>query len=151
MEKTSTFSVSSLYLDYLHTGWHVDQAILSEEDRVVCIRFGRDNEVMCMQTDEVLRKIQKRVEEFAVIYVCDINKVKDFNRMYELYDPCCIMFFWRNKHMLVDCGTGNNNKVNFEIFDKQDLIDIIESVYRGAKRGQGLVVAPKDFSTHWNW
>jgi hypothetical protein len=31
--------------------------------------------------------------------------------MYELYDECTIMFFFRNKHIMVDLGTGNNNKV----------------------------------------
>ena len=31
--------------------------------------------------------------------------------------------------------------------NKQDLIDIIELVYKGAKKGKGLVVAPKDFSS----
>lgn len=30
-----------------HTGWHVDQAILAEEDRVVIIRFGHDH-VSCI-------------------------------------------------------------------------------------------------------
>lgn len=53
----------------------------------------------------------------------------------------------RNKHMQVDFGTGNNNKINFRISDKQELIDIIEVVYRGAKKGRGLVVSPKDYST----
>ena len=29
------------------------------------------------------------------------------------------MFFYRNKHMMIDLGTGNNNKVNWVIKDKQ--------------------------------
>ena len=29
---------------------------------------------------------------------------------YELYDPCTVMFFFRNKHIMIDLGTGNNNK-----------------------------------------
>lgn len=29
-------------LSHLRNGWQVDQAILSEEDRVVVIRFGHD-------------------------------------------------------------------------------------------------------------
>lgn len=40
----------------------------------------------------------------------DITEVPDFNKMYELYDPCTVMFFYRNKHMMIDLGTGNNNK-----------------------------------------
>lgn len=54
-----------------------------------------------------------------------------------------IMFFFRNKHMMCDFGTGNNNKLNWVLEDKQELIDIIETIYRGAKKGRGLVVSPK--------
>lgn len=42
--------------------------------------------------------------------------------MYELYDNCTVMFFYRygypsgptdsrNKHIMIDLGTGNNNKM----------------------------------------
>ena len=31
---------------------------------------------------------------------------------------------------MVDLGTGNNNKINWAFSDKQELIDIIEVVYR---------------------
>ncbi|KAF5270414.1 hypothetical protein FQR65_LT05602, partial [Abscondita terminalis] len=89
-------------LAHLHNGWQVDQAILSEEDRV-----------------------------------------------YELYDPCTVMFFFRNKHIMIDLGTGNNNKINWPLEDKQEMIDIIETVYRGARKGRGLVVSPKDYSTKY--
>lgn len=81
--------------------------------------------------------------DFAVIYLCDIDEVPEFNSMYELFDPMTIMFFWRNKHMMCDFGTGNNNKLNWVLEDKQELIDIIETIYKGAKKGRGLVVSPK--------
>ena len=48
---------------------------------------------------------------------------------------------------MVDMGTGNNNKITFAITDRQELIDVIEVVYRGARKGIGLVVGPKDYST----
>jgi DIM1 family U5 snRNP protein len=69
----------------------------------------------------------------------------------ELYDPMTIMFFWRNKHMMCDFGTGNNNKLNWVLEDKQELIDILETIYRGAKKGRGLVVSPKDYSTRYRY
>lgn len=47
-----------------------------------------------MRQDEVLYKIADKVKNFAVIYVCDIDRVPDFNVMYELYDPCTVMFFF---------------------------------------------------------
>lgn len=39
----------SYLLPHLHSGWAVDQCILSEEERVVVIRFGHDWDDTCMQ------------------------------------------------------------------------------------------------------
>ncbi|KAJ3201944.1 Thioredoxin-like 4A [Clydaea vesicula] len=55
--------------------------------------------------------------------------------MYELYDPCTVMFFYRNKHIMIDLGTGNNNKINWALEDKGEMIDIVETVFRGARKG----------------
>jgi DIM1 family U5 snRNP protein len=112
--------MGSVVLPHLRTGWHVDQAILGEEDRLVVIRFGRDADPDCMRQDEVLYRIADRVKNFAVVYVCDLDEVPDFKSMYEvgyanncweaiywllqLYDPMTIMFFFRNKHMMCDFG-----------------------------------------------
>ncbi|XP_024539856.1 thioredoxin-like protein YLS8 [Selaginella moellendorffii] len=76
------------------------------------------------------------------------HRVPDFNTMYELYDPCTVMFF-RNKHIMIDLGTGNNNKINWALKDKQEFIDIVETVYPVARKGRGLVVSPKDYSTKY--
>ena len=35
-------------------------------------------------------------------------------------------YYHRNKHIMVDLGTGNNNKINWALADKQEMIDIIE-------------------------
>src|SRR5689334_3127191 len=122
--------MGTAFLTNLETGWHVDQAIvsttqifnknqqpliltpsqLSEDSRLVVIRFGRASDPGTMVMDELLWKISEKVSNFATTYVVETSKVKDFNAMYELYDPFAVMFFWRNKHVMVDCGTGNNNK-----------------------------------------
>ncbi|KAF8674608.1 Mitosis protein DIM1 [Rhizoctonia solani] len=158
----------SYFLPHLPTGWHVDQAILSEDDRVVVLRFGHDWDSSCMKMDETLYGVAEKVQNFAVIYLVDITQVPDFNKMYELYDPCTVMFFYRyvvaspppavaintrsrNKHIMIDLGTGNNNKINWAMDDKQEMIDIIETVYRGASKGRGLVVSPKDYSTRYRY
>lgn len=60
--------MGSVVLPHLRTGWHVDQAIMNEEERLVVIRFGRDYDQDCMRQDEVLYKIADRVKNFAVIY-----------------------------------------------------------------------------------
>lgn len=138
-------------LPHLESGWAVDQSILFEEDRVVIIRFGHDWEPQCMIMDETLAKCAEVLKNLAAIYVCDITKVPDFNKMYELYDPCTVMFFYRNKHIQIDLGTGNNNKINWPMDEKQEFMDIVETVYKGAKKGRGLVVSPKDYSTKYKY
>ncbi|KHG04565.1 Thioredoxin-like protein 4A [Gossypium arboreum] len=141
----------SYLLPHLHSGWAVDQAILAEEERLVVIRFGHDwdETYTCgfriltdmkspggnreYRMDEVLASVAETIKNFAVIYLVDITEVPDFNTTYELYDPSTVMFFFRNKHIMIDLGTGNNNKINWALKDKQEFIDIVETVYRGLK------------------
>ena len=68
--------------------------------------------------DELLYKVAEDVRNFAVIYLVDISEVPDFNTMYEIYDELTVMFFFRNKHIMIDLGTGNNNKINWPLTDK---------------------------------
>lgn len=46
---------------------------------------------------QILSGVADQVKNFAVVYCVDISEVPDFNTMYELYDPCTVMFFFRNK------------------------------------------------------
>lgn len=140
----------SYLLPHLRSAWDVDRTIVNEETRVVVLRFGTDADSTCMQMDEALAGIADDVKNFAAIYLVDTKEVPEFNEMYELYDSCTVMFFFRNKHIMIDLGTGNNNKITWTI-PKQEMIDIIEVVYRGAKKGRGLVQAPKDYSTKYKY
>ena len=46
---------------------------------------------------QILASVSEACKNFAVVYLVDISEVPDFNTMYELYDPCTTMFFFRNK------------------------------------------------------
>lgn len=103
--------MGSIFLTHLPSAWHVDQAILSEESRLVVLRFGCDSNPECMRMDEHLFKIVDAVKNFVVIYTVDNKAIPDFNGMYELYDACTVMFFWRyvtiSAHTRVIClGVG---------------------------------------------
>jgi len=70
-----------------------------------------------MQMDEVLCEVSEDVKNFAIIYLVDVTEVPDFNTMYELYDPCTVMFFFRNKHIMwVKLWNDVFSKCVFEIF-----------------------------------
>ena len=88
----------SYFLPHLPSGWHVDEAIKSEEDRVVVIRFGHDWDSQCMVMDETLYSVAEKVQNFAVIYLCDITEVPDFNKV------CVIRF-------LLDLTLWHTNRV----------------------------------------
>ena len=135
-------------LDLPHA-FYVDQAIMTEEDRLVVIRFGDHRDPDCQRQDEVLEKAARMTRQWCVFYKCDNRprKVPDFNQMYELWDRTTVMFFFRNKHMMCDFGTGNNNKINWVLDNKDEMIDILEVIYKGARKGRGLVNSPKDYST----
>jgi hypothetical protein len=70
--------------------------------------------------DEVLANIAEKVKNFAVIYLVDIDEVPDFNGMYEIFDACTTMFFYRNKlsrivvssSVLWNCGNGRPHLVD---------------------------------------
>lgn len=60
-------AMGSVVLPHLQTGWHVDQAILSEEERLVIIRFGRDWDKDCMRQDEVLYRKPSSLNVICVL------------------------------------------------------------------------------------
>ena len=62
---------------------------------IIIVRFGHDWDPTCMKMDETLFGIAEKCKNYLAIYLVDITEVPDFNKMYELYDPCTIMFFFR--------------------------------------------------------
>ena len=144
----------------LNHAFYVDQAIMTEEERLVVIRFGSHDDLDCQRQDEVLQKLVPKVRQWVVFYKCDNRPrsatrsldavpwgVPDFNQMYELYDKSTVMFFYRNKHMMCDFGTGNNNKINWVLDNKDEMEMILSVIWQGARKGRGLVNCPKDYST----
>ena len=138
-------------LVHLQNAWQVDKAILSEEERLVVIRFGHDDDPAVQQMDSILLAIAPLVINYATVYLLDTRRVPDFDAMYELYDPVTTMLFWRGRHMQMDLGTGNNNKITWALREKQEMLDILEVVYKGARKGKGLVIAPRDYSSKYKY
>ncbi|TFK95766.1 Txnl4a protein [Pterulicium gracile] len=149
--KSASRSNHVVFSAHLPSGWHVDEAIKSEEDRVVVLRFGHDGDSQSMTMDETLYGVADKVQNFAVIYLVDINLVPDFNKMCELYDPCTVMFFYRY-HIMIDLERETTTRCgNWAMDNKQEMVEILETVYRGGSKGRGLVVSPKDYSTRYTY
>lgn len=119
-------AVAGMEIHRLTTAWQVDKAILSEEERLVAVRFGKEASIQVQQMDAILEGVAPLVQNFAVVYLVDTGRVPDFDLLYELYDEVTLMVFWRGRHMMIDLGTGNNNKITWVLKEKQELIDILE-------------------------
>lgn len=103
------------------------------------------------QMDALLREMAPKIRKYCTILLVDTREVAAFNEMYELghdRDPFAVMFFYRNRHIRVDVGTGNNNKVNFFAFeDLYDFLPIVDAAYKAGKQGRSITSCDKKFST----
>ncbi|KAL6927528.1 hypothetical protein ACO0SA_003827 [Hanseniaspora valbyensis] len=132
----------------LKSGWHIDQAILYDTKRVVIIRFGRPSRLNCKIMDSILKSLQFKLINLAALYFVDIDEVTDYNDIYDFGDDddFAVMFFWQNKHIMIDFDTGDNNKMNFVVNNKQEFIDIVEVVYKNCRRGRISCRSPHTYS-----
>jgi U5 snRNP protein, DIM1 family len=103
------------------------------------------------QMDALLQEIAPKVRKYCTVFLVDTREVTAFNEMYELghdRDPFAVMFFYRNRHIRVDVGTGNNNKVNFFAFeDIYDFLPIVDAAYKAGKQGRSITSCDRKFST----
>jgi len=96
-----------------------------------------------------LDSIGTRVNRFCTFYYVDTSQVSEFDNYYELYasEPFALLFFYRNKHIKIDLGTGNNNKINFPT-DTDEMINILEVAFLGAKAGKTVIETRMEFSQY---
>ncbi|PBJ79647.1 spliceosomal U5 snRNP-specific protein [Trypanosoma cruzi cruzi] len=153
----------------LHSAWDVDRHIVLEGEKLVLIRFSHYDSLpqplsaggdpsgggpmvhftATRQMDEVLSALAPKVRKYCVMYAVSTAEVPEFNVMYELghdREPFAVMFFFRNTHIRVDVGTGNNNKINFFI-EAEDLLPIIDAAYRAGRSGKTITSSEKKFTT----
>ncbi|XP_006006562.1 thioredoxin-like protein 4B isoform X1 [Latimeria chalumnae] len=122
----------------------VDQAIKGVAEKVLVLRFGRDQDPVCLQLDHILSKTSHDLSKMASIYLVDVDKVPMYTRYFDIsYIPSTV-FFFNGQHMKVDYGSADHTKFVGSFKTKQDFIDLIEVIYRGAMRGKLIVQSPID-------
>ncbi|CAL8404074.1 unnamed protein product [Boreogadus saida] len=134
----------SLFLPKLSSKEEVDGAIKEVAEKVLVLRFGRDEDSSCLQLDEILSKTAHNLSNMASIYIVDVDKVPVYTRYFDIsYIPSTV-FFFNGQHMKVDYGSPDHTKFVGSFKTKEDFLDLIEVIYRGAMRGKMMIKSPID-------
>ncbi|KAG5833430.1 thioredoxin-like protein 4B isoform X1 [Anguilla rostrata] len=134
----------SLFLPKLCSKKDIDDVIKGVAEKVLVLRFGRDDDAVCLQLDEILSKTSHDLSNMASIYLVDVDKAPIYTRYFDInYIPSTV-FFFNGQHMKVDYGSPDHTKFVGSFKTKQDFIDLIEVIYCGAMRGKLIVRSPID-------
>ncbi|XP_004496162.1 uncharacterized protein [Cicer arietinum] len=122
----------------------VDSIIRDTIDKVLVLRFGRVSDPVCLQLDQILSKAAREVSKFATVALVDIDS-PDIQVYVKYFDITLIpstVFFFNAHHMKMDSGTADHTKWIGAFQKKQDFIDVVETIFRGAMKGKLIVNCP---------
>lgn len=134
----------SFLLKTLHSKKEVDEVICKTEDLVLVLRFGRDSDSSCLRLDDILSKSENDLANMAVIYLVDIDQVPVYTQYFDISLIPSTIFFFNGQHMKVDWGSPDHTKFVGSFKTKQDFVDVVEVIYRGAMKGKVMVTSPLD-------
>ncbi|KAK5844395.1 hypothetical protein PVK06_000532 [Gossypium arboreum] len=122
----------------------VDTIIRDTIDKVLVLRFGRADDAVCLQLDDILAKTAHEVSKFATVALVDVDS-EDVQVYVKYFDITLIpstIFFFNAHHMKMDSGTADHTKWVGAFHEKQDFIDVVEAIFRGAMKGKLIVNCP---------
>ncbi|KAJ3672935.1 hypothetical protein LUZ60_006309 [Juncus effusus] len=136
--------MGSMVLPTLRTKRAVDTAIRDTLDKVLVLRFGRADDSACLHLDDVLLKASRDISRFGEISLVDIDseEIQVYVKYFDITIFPSTVFFFNAHHMKMDSGTADHTKWIGSFQSKQDFIDVVEAIYRGAMKGKLIVTCP---------
>ncbi|KAG8389106.1 hypothetical protein BUALT_Bualt02G0194800 [Buddleja alternifolia] len=122
----------------------VDSLIRDTLDKVLVLRFGRSSDAVCLQLDDVLYKSARDVSRFATVALVDVDseEIQVYVKYFDITFIPSTVFFFNAHHMKMDSGSADHTKWVGTFQTKQDFIDVVEAIYRGAMKGKLIVSCP---------
>merc|ERR1712232_1022848 len=126
---------------------------MGEQAKVVCLRLGQDFDCDCMQMDQVIASTIDAVQSHCSIYAVDVREVPECVQEFNLAgQSLALVFFFKGKPLRIDVGKGNlQTAITWAIEDRQEFVDLVEAVCRGAQQGRDFIVAPRDYSVQMRY
>ena len=119
----------------LNTDYSVDQAILDQDNKILIIgiypKFYQAN------TENYLDRLNLFKKE-ANLYKISTKKVKEFNIIYEINDTISFIFYFENKKIFVDSGSGDNNKIKGLMFNSKYFKRIVNLICKNCMKGKNF-------------
>ncbi|KAI3919875.1 hypothetical protein MKW98_001131 [Papaver atlanticum] len=122
----------------------VDSIIRDTIDKVLVLRFGKASDAKCLQLDDILAKSAREVSKFCTIALVDTEaeEIQVYVKYFDITLVPSTIFFYNAHHMKMDSGTADHTKWIGEFHRKQDFIDVVEAIFRGAMKGKLIVSCP---------
>ncbi|KAL7113272.1 hypothetical protein ACP275_04G052000 [Erythranthe tilingii] len=122
----------------------VDSLIRDTIDKVLVLRFGLSSDSVCLQLDDVLYKSAKDVSRFAAVALVDVDspEIQVYVKYFDITFVPSTIFFFNAHHMKMDSGSADHTKWIGTFQKKQDFVDVVEAIYRGAMKGKLIVSCP---------
>eukprot|EP00795_Rhopilema_esculentum_P010412 gene10412-19113_t len=94
----------SFLLNSLKAKKDIDIAIKTTVDKVLVLRFGRENDAVCLQLDDVLSKAAPDLARMADIYTVDADSIPIYVQYFDITLIPATIFFYNGQHIKVDYG-----------------------------------------------
>eukprot|EP00928_Gymnodinium_smaydae_P048167 TRINITY_DN32198_c0_g1_i1.p1 TRINITY_DN32198_c0_g1~~TRINITY_DN32198_c0_g1_i1.p1 ORF type:complete len:169 (-),score=31.62 TRINITY_DN32198_c0_g1_i1:149-655(-) len=165
----SLHNASSSSVQKLTTAYSVQQAVLNEQTKVVCLRVGNEFDHDCMRMDAVLAEAANTTRDTCNIYTVEVRDVPECVQEFQVSDPSsmpglpgpagaasqttamAVVFFFKGRLLQLDLGSGPRPKISWAIENQQEFVDLLNAVHHGAQQGREVITAPKDYSMQFRY
>ncbi|MQL68147.1 hypothetical protein Taro_000422 [Colocasia esculenta] len=143
-EQVNSHRMSNFLLPMLTRKKEVDTFIRDTLEKVLVLRFGDASQPECAHLDDILYKSSRAVSRFATIALVDSNseELQVYIKYFDISVMPSAVFFFNAHHMKMDSGSADHTKWVGSFYTKQDFIDVVEVIFRGAMKGKMIVTCP---------